>query len=92
VPGKTNFHLMFLLYFALILALLISGAQAELHALVDPQRSALMLSILGLAAAALRWRASALARSELAQVRFDEAPEPAVFVLDIHKDGVTPLV
>jgi len=91
LPGKTNIHMMTLFGSLLIFLLILAGANEERQAIEDPVRTAVMLAGLGVVAAAARWRASAEARSEIAETRFDEVPEPAVFALDIHKDGATPL-
>jgi hypothetical protein len=38
-----------------------------------------------------RWSATRLANSEEGEVQFEEAAEPAIFALDLHRDGVTPI-
>jgi hypothetical protein len=38
-----------------------------------------------------RWSASRLAKSPEGELQFEEAAEPAVFALDLHRDGVTPI-
>ena len=50
---------------------------------------AAIVALLATAAGCLRWSATRLARSPEGALRFEEAAEPAVFVLDLHRDGAT---
>ena len=87
LPGKSNFHLTFWLCVGLIVQIIDGGAQLELRAL----RFALMIAVLAAAALAARWWTSAAAQSEDTNLRFEEVPVPAIFALEVHKDGVVPL-
>jgi hypothetical protein len=71
----------------LIVEIIDGGAQLELRAL----RFALMIAVLAAAALAARWWTSAAAQSEDTNLRFEEGPVPAIFALEVHKDGVVPL-
>jgi hypothetical protein len=50
-----------------------------------------MVGVLAVLAMCARWSTGRLARSEPGALRFEEAEEPAVFALDLHRDGVTPI-
>jgi hypothetical protein len=50
-----------------------------------------MIALLVVIAIAARWWTSAAAKSEETDLRFEEVPVPAIFALEIHKDGVVPL-
>jgi hypothetical protein len=67
------------------------GAELEMRAFNEPALYAAVLVGLMAAAFVARWRTTAQAGSEQATLRFDEAPEPAISALDLHRDGVTPL-
>jgi hypothetical protein len=49
-----------------------------------------MLLVLAVAAAVAGWRTVALAKAEEAEVQFEDAPAPEVFVLGLNRDGVLP--
>lgn len=51
-----------------------------------------VLLVLAAAAVLARRYTSAQSRSDGAELRFEEAPEPEVFALKIYKDGATPLL
>jgi len=89
LPGKTQFH-MAVMYLALLLITLSWAAEREMDALSSGTLYAIVL--LGLAAVAVlaRWRTTAGAKSEEVKLQFDEAPAPAIFALDLHRDGITP--
>ena len=88
LPGKTNFHLAFWVCFAFFLFLLFKAADWERSALANPVAYTVMLTMLGGAAMLAWWRT---AHSPEAEVRFEEAPEPLIMSLGIHRDGVLPI-
>jgi hypothetical protein len=91
LPGKSRIHLKFLLYLGIFIFITNTATEFEMQALHDPVRYGLMLAVLTAALLALRWRNENDANSEEAALRFEETESPAVFVLDLHRDGVTPL-
>jgi hypothetical protein len=60
----------------------------EWQALSDTGMYVRTLAALGIAAAAARWRAGRLAKSEESKLRFEEEETPAVLELGLHRDGV----
>jgi hypothetical protein len=90
LPGKLHFN-MAIAYLFLFLITVTLWAELEMRALSEPALYAAVLVGLMAAAAIARWRTTAQARSKEAVVRFDEAAEPAIHALDLHRDGVTPL-
>jgi len=87
LPGKSSFHLVFLGAMGLIWAMMF-GVIYEWRALSDTGMYVRMLAVLAIAAAAARWRAGRLAKSEGSKLRFEEEEAPTVLVLGLHKDGV----
>jgi hypothetical protein len=90
LPGKTHFN-MALVYLALFLLTVEWGADLEMSALANAAQYAIATAVLGCAAVLARWQTAAQAKEEEAEIQFDEFPDPAVFSLDLHRDGVTPL-
>jgi hypothetical protein len=90
LPGKTNLNVSALFCTLLFNLVVFWAARFERNALAQPGILIQILVVLGLAAVWARWRANQQARSERAELRFEEAPEPAVFALKIYKDGATP--
>ena len=88
LPGKLRFN-MAIAYLALFLLSVTWGAELEMRALFEPELYAAVLVGLVAAAAIARRRTTARAASAEAVLRFDEAPEPAIYALDLHRDGVT---
>lgn len=89
LPGKLRFN-MAIAYLGLFLLSVTWGAELEMRAFHEPALYAAVLTGLMAAAAMARWRTTAQAGSSDAILRFDEAPEPAIDALDLHRDGVTP--
>jgi len=87
LPGRSNFHLTFWLCIGLLMTLISKGAEFERRAIGDATRGALTLLGLGIAAVLLRWRTAAQANSEQAELRFEDAPSPAIIGLGLHRDG-----
>lgn len=90
LPGKTQAH-MAIWAVAPILGLVFGGAQLERRALEHPGTYARMVVVLGVAAACARWRTAAQAKSEDADLQFEEEDSPAIFVLGLNRDGIVPI-
>jgi hypothetical protein len=70
-----------------IVFLTVRGAEVERAALDDPRSFLTMTLVLAFAAGLARWRTSAKAKDQLSELRFEEAPTPVIFALDLHRDG-----
>jgi hypothetical protein len=90
LPGKTKFN-MALVYLALFLIVTEWAVDREMAALADLVLYAKTLGLLLALAVLARWRTSSASHSEEGQVHFEETPDPVVFALDLHRDGVTTL-
>ncbi len=90
LPGKSKFHLAFIVCMALLLLLIFKAADWERLALGNPPGYTAMLAILAIAAVLARRRTAALANSDDGELRFEEVPEPVIFTLDIPRDGGLP--
>jgi hypothetical protein len=90
LPGRSYFHMAFLAALGLLF-LIGRGVALERHALQNSTRCAAMIAILGVIAAAARWRTVALAKSEDAALQFEESAPAEVFVLGLYRDGVLPI-
>ena len=66
-------------------------AQLERRSFDNAVAYAIVIAALISLAIAARWSASKLARSPEGVLQFEEAAEPAIFALDLHRDGVTPI-
>ena len=87
LPGKSRVHMALLC----ALGVLLAGpeiATLERHALRETGRTLVMLALLLVAWAAVRWTMVALATREEQQLRFEEEETPAVQGLGLHRDGV----
>jgi hypothetical protein len=87
LPGRSNFHITFWLSVMLIVALIDFWAAFERQALENLARYVMVVVAMLLAAAAARYYATAGARSEGAEVRFEEETTPAVMALGLGRDG-----
>jgi CubicO group peptidase (beta-lactamase class C family) len=86
LPGKSYVH-MAVLFLAGLIFLINKGAELERRALEDSTSYAAMIAILATAAVAARWRTSLRAAGDEA-LQFEDEPEPAIFQLGLHRDGV----
>jgi hypothetical protein len=89
LPGKSNFNITFLISTAFIFMALAKAAQAEQDAFEDPVRYSFIAAGLLVLALGARWRVSRLAESYEDALQFEEESDPAIFMLDLHRDGVT---
>jgi len=91
LPGKSNFNITFLLFGLLIFIVIIGAAQLERDSFDYWPGYAAIIGLLMTLAICVRWSASRLAKSPEGVLQFEEAADPAVFALDLHRDGVTPV-
>jgi hypothetical protein len=80
---------MALVYLGLFLLVTEWAADREMAALGNTALYVITLGVLVTVALLARWRTVAAARSEEGQVQFEEMLDPAVFALNLHRDGVT---
>lgn len=87
LPGKANIHVTAFASVMVLIALSEIGVDAELRALQNAGGYGAMLVVLWLAALCARCRTEAAVKSPEAVLRFEELPTPAIFALDLHRDG-----
>jgi len=90
LPGKTKFN-MALVYLALFFFVTQWAVDREMAALADLVLYAKTFGLLLVLAVLAHWRTSSASHSEEGHVHFEETPDPVVFALDLHRDGVTTL-
>jgi hypothetical protein len=90
LPGKSQVHMVFLGALGLMYGVSLS-VRFERQALQEPRGMATMLALFGLAAVGIRLGTAALASFEDEELKFEEAPVPAVLELGLHRDGVMPM-
>jgi len=88
LPGKTRMH-MAVMGVLPLLSFTAMGVAWESRILNDGTRYAGMVAVLSAIAVVARWRAQHLARSDEANVRFDEAMPPAVQTLGLTFEPTT---
>jgi CubicO group peptidase (beta-lactamase class C family) len=92
LPGKSHFNMKFLLCSLLFIFNVIAKvAQLERDSFDDAAGYAAVVGVLTALAICARWSATRLAKSEEGELQFEEAVEPAIFSLNLHRDGVTPI-
>jgi len=89
LPGKSNFNITFLISCVLIFVALVNAAQLERDSFGNAPAYAALVGVLAAFAICARWSADRLAKSPEGELRFEEADEPAVRSLGLHRDGVT---
>lgn len=92
LPGKSNLNISFLLCGMIIFWAIVKAAELERDSFADAAGYATVGGVLTLVAICACWSATRLANSEEGGLQFEEAAEPAIFALDLHRDGVTPIV
>ena len=90
LPGKSQVNMVFLGALGLLWGVMLS-VKFERQALQESRSTVLMVVLFGLAACGVRWGTAALARLDVDDLRFEEAPPPAVLELGLHRDGVMPV-
>jgi hypothetical protein len=88
LPGKSRMHMAVLGVFPL-LSFSAMGVAWESRILNDAARYAAMIAVMSAVALLARWRAQHLARSDEADVRFEEATPPAVQTLGLTFEPTT---
>jgi CubicO group peptidase (beta-lactamase class C family) len=83
LPGRSKFHLTFLLWLYLLLALIAGTAESEREALQSPSAAAAVLAGLGIAAIFCILRNNWLATPSQAELRFEEVPPDQLLSLDL---------
>lgn len=86
LPGKSQVHLV-VCAVAILIMLVGQSVVWEQEALQKPGLMAAMLTLLGVAAAAIRWRTTVLARSDEEGLQFEEEGIPAILELGLYRDG-----
>ena len=76
----------------IIFSAIMKAADLERDSFAHAAGYAAVVGMLTLTAICARWSATRLANSEEGEVQFEEAADPAIFALDLHRDGVTPIV
>jgi CubicO group peptidase (beta-lactamase class C family) len=88
-PGRSQANIAVLGFLGLLF-LILKAAEMERRALDDLASFLRMIVVLSILAGFARWRTSALANSWESELRFEDAPIPAIFALDLHRDGTPP--
>jgi len=91
LPGKSNFNISFLLCGMIIFWAIVKAAELERDSFANAAGYTAVVGVLTSMAICARWSATRLANSEEGRLQFEEAAEPAIFGLDLHRDGVTPI-
>jgi CubicO group peptidase (beta-lactamase class C family) len=91
LPGKANANVVVQLSGMVMLPMILKLAELERDAFDYLAGYAAMVGVLAALAIGVRWSTARLARSEGGALRFEEVEEPAIFALDLHRDGVTPI-
>ncbi len=86
LPGKANVYLTFWTYSMLGVPVLDACTRVEWRALHSIRSSMEIMVALAVIAGALKWWSSHFSKSQV-ELRFEETPEPAIFALDLHRDG-----
>ena len=84
LPGKSNFHITFLLCVGFMLNVIVKAVQLERESFSDAARFAVLAGILAAAGMVLRWWNNARASSSEDGLRFEEEADPAVLGLDLN--------
>jgi hypothetical protein len=90
LPGKSQTN-MVVLGFLGVVFLIMKGAEFERTALGDSRMFAAMIATFGIAALVARWRTSRIAKPPHSELRFEEEPAPAIYALNLHRDGTPPV-
>jgi hypothetical protein len=83
LPGRSNFHLTFLLWIFLLVALILEAADKERKAFQSPAATIAVLASLGGVAAFCILRNNWLASPSRAELRFEEIPPDQLVSLDV---------
>lgn len=87
LPGKANVYLAFWTYTMLGIPVLDLCTRVEWTALHNLGGSIAIMIMLAAVAAGLKLWSSFMTKARELELKFEESPEPAVFALDLHRDG-----
>ncbi len=87
LPGKSNFNMAMVVGILVGLPLLTKAAELERDSFEGDAGYAVVVGLLATLAVCARWSATRLAESPEGELRFEEAAEPEVFALNLHRDG-----
>ena len=82
LPGKSYAHMAIIAFIGMVF-LVTKGADLERQALGNPAGYGAMLVVFAGAAVCARWRARGT------ELRFEEEPTPAIFSLNLRRDGAS---
>lgn len=91
LPGKSSFHIAALIFLAFAFRLN-QVAALEQSAFNHPVRYVIVILILAIVIAAMRWRNGNPANAGEAFVRFEDEANPAIVGLGLHRDGISAAV
>ena len=86
LPGKSHFHITFLLCATLLVPTINRVALVERRALEDASVYSVLVLALGITLFAIRWHNANYATSEQGGVQFEDVPDPAVIPLGLQRD------
>ena len=89
LPGKSNFNISLLLCSLVFFTGMVNAAELERELFDNASGYAALVALLLAFAICARRSATRFAKSPEGQLQFEEAAEPAVYALDLHRDGVT---
>ncbi len=87
LPGKANVYLAFWTYTMLGVPVLDFCTRVEWRALHSLGIAVAIMIMLAAVAAGLKLWTSFMTKEREVELKFEESPEPAVFALDLHRDG-----
>jgi CubicO group peptidase (beta-lactamase class C family) len=90
LPGKARVNMAVLGYLGLVLPI-VTVARIERNLLRDWTGSAILLGVLAGAALTARWWSNSHGAPPDHGLRFEDEPDPAIYALDLHRDGTSPV-
>jgi ABC-type Na+ efflux pump permease subunit len=91
LPGKSNFHITFLLSTIAVLSLVAKAVQWESLAFEDARSYAVTVATLTILAILAWWRNVRCAKSPEGALQFEQTAEPAIFTLNLPRDSANPV-
>ena len=89
LPGKSNLNIALQLSGMLVLPWVVQMSKWERDSFDNTAQYAAIVGTLAALAICVRWSAARLAKSPEGELQFEDSMDPAVFALDLHRDGVT---
>ncbi|HZQ56082.1 MAG TPA: hypothetical protein VFB14_28075 [Bryobacteraceae bacterium] len=87
LPGKSNFHITFLLSTIAVLTLIAKAVQFESRAFEDTRSYAGIVATLAIVGILVWWRNVRFAKSFEGEVQFEQHADPAIFTLNLPRDS-----